>query len=388
MQIPFTPIVDFAGSLALVGMLVLSYGAVRRHMPGLKLAPTLLGVLFGVVAVLQMHAPIAPQPGLLIDLRNVPVILAGAFLGLRGFAACIVVAAAGRIGIGGVGWASGVTAMILCGGGGLAWDALTRGRGRRGMRAMVGLWAMVLPHVASLLLLPREVAIWYLTVPMPLLVAVYLLSIMVFGRMLETERMRMDREARMRAAVLTETGPGFASRAGLDASLTQAIAAGRYDDGISILRVRMRPGFAQSGLWGENLADHVLVALHARIAPLLPQGAEVGLVRDDTLAIMLPADRAEELGTLARRLREEVGSQPIHLPGTASARPVLQIDRRDYDHVPPYATLLDGRPVSRRVSAAPTVEDDEDHHGDPRLFEMAERLLALHDREGAERRRA
>ena len=387
MPIPVSAIVDFGASLALLGMLALAYRTVRRRMPGVRLAPTLLGVLFGGVAVLQMHAPIMPQPGLLIDLRNVPVILAGAFLGIRGLLVCIAVAAAGRIGIGGIGWSSGVTAMILCGAGGFAWNALCHRRRRRGIRALIGLWLMTVPHVASLVLLPRDMALWYLTVPMPALLAIYLVSILIVGALLESERARMDREARQRDARLGEGRAAFPGREALEGALAQATATGRFDGGVSVLRLRMRPGFAQSGVWGEDLAGHVLAVLHDRIAPLVPEGGEAGLARDDILVVVLPVARAPELDLLAARLRDDIAREPIRLEGTAAARPSLRVERADYADLPGYATLLDGQAPARGTARARDV-DVLGAGGDPRLFDMADRLLALHDDASGRRRRA
>ena len=97
-------------------------------MPGTWIAESLLGILFGVVAVMQMNAPFEPIPGLIIDMRNVPMVLAGAFLGARGMLLCMVLAIAARLQIGGIGALAGVASILIAGAAGAFWNAATARR--------------------------------------------------------------------------------------------------------------------------------------------------------------------------------------------------------------------------------------------------------------------
>ncbi|WP_116598969.1 LytS/YhcK type 5TM receptor domain-containing protein [Primorskyibacter marinus] len=101
-------IVDFAGPIGLLCVLIVGVGEIRRWLSSPQQAQYVLGAIFGLVAVIEMEMPISPFEGVIIDLRIVPVILAGAFLGWRGLAVCLVMAIATRVYTGGVGASSGI----------------------------------------------------------------------------------------------------------------------------------------------------------------------------------------------------------------------------------------------------------------------------------------
>ncbi|MEM7721041.1 MAG: LytS/YhcK type 5TM receptor domain-containing protein [Pseudomonadota bacterium] len=125
MGIEFEVIMDFAGSLAVVAILASGYGTLQRYLQQPAAARVVLGVLFGLVAWAQMHAPFEAMPGLIVDLRNVPVALAGAFLGRRGLLACLMIGLAARLQIGGVGALAGCLGMVIAGCAGLLWAHFT-----------------------------------------------------------------------------------------------------------------------------------------------------------------------------------------------------------------------------------------------------------------------
>jgi hypothetical protein len=375
MMLDFQTGVDFAGSLAVICLLAMAYGVVRRLLPGVSLASQLLGALFGMVAVLQMHAPITPAPGIVIDLRIVPISLAGAFLGGRGVLICVLIAAAGRLAIGGAGLASGIAAIILAGGGGLAWNALTIGPERRGLRTMMGLGAMMSVTFLTAVLLPMDIMLWFLTQAAPPMMLVYLTVIPAVGSLLERERTLMMSEARMRAAALAQPEVSFPPGHELERRLTQALAAGRLDRGAATLRLRFRPGLAQAAFWGEDNDDLVSDALYQRIHPLLPEGAEIGLLAPGHALVVAPADLTVALDNLAAHIRDEVLRNPISVPSFPAVPPRATVGRADHDSGLDLATLFDGESATRPMPPPPTASAAPE---DLRLFDVAERLTAFH----------
>ena len=93
---------DFSSALAMIVVLTIAFGHVSRWVHSRARAQLLLGVAFGGVAWVQMHMPLEPMAGLIIDLRNVPIVLCGAFLGWRAGLICLVIAMATRYDIGGL----------------------------------------------------------------------------------------------------------------------------------------------------------------------------------------------------------------------------------------------------------------------------------------------
>ena len=117
----FSILVEMAGPIALVALLATLYGNIKTIASSEGLGQMLLGAIFGAMSMMMMFSTKEPFDGLLIDLRNVPIALAGAFLGLRGMLVCVTIAAVTRLGMGGVGASSGVAAMVICGFAGLLW---------------------------------------------------------------------------------------------------------------------------------------------------------------------------------------------------------------------------------------------------------------------------
>lgn len=179
---------DYVSSLAVLAILAWGYGLVQRGGVGRLVAPIALGLGFGLVAVLQMNAAFQPVGGFLIDLRLVPVGLAGAFLGRRGLAACVVVALAGRYQIGGIGMYAGMTAICLSGLAGVAWDRATRARGPRGALPILILGLVTLAGVLPAMLLPAPLSGWFLSEALLILALLHLLAMTALAALLEHVR--------------------------------------------------------------------------------------------------------------------------------------------------------------------------------------------------------
>ncbi|MEM7710861.1 MAG: LytS/YhcK type 5TM receptor domain-containing protein [Pseudomonadota bacterium] len=368
---------DFIGSLAVICLLAMAYGTIRRNLPGVALAPQLLGMLFGFVAVLQMYAPIEPFPGMIIDLRVVPVILAGAFLRPQGMVTCLLIAVAGRVSIGGTGMTAGVVTILLAGGVGMAWTTITAGPERRNWLALMCLGLAAPISFLGALMLPYEMTMWFVTQATLPLALVYAITIPLVGNMLERERVRMDTEARLRAAARAEPESGFPDREDLQDEMARSLAAGIFDRGAAVLQVAFRPGLGHSGFWGEDVEDLVAVSLYQRIAPLLPDGVIIGEIRSGQVLILAPGHLALGIDGLAARIRRDVATKHINLPGTVSSQPSISLTRVDYEGLPDLAGLLSG---AAAIRPDPGIADRPvaDGSGDYRLFEMAERLLAHH----------
>jgi len=135
-------------------------------------AQTLLALAFGMVAMLQMSAPLEMMPGVILDMRNVPIALAGAFLGWRGALLCLTMAVITRASIGGVGMISGVAGMMVSCTAGYLWSRATTSARRRSLAQLIAFGLIVSAHIGTALLLPWEACIAFFSnaaLPMMLL---------------------------------------------------------------------------------------------------------------------------------------------------------------------------------------------------------------------------
>ena len=189
-------VLDFASALALIAILAWYHGALLQRPVLAPFVPLVMGGALGLVAVVQMHAAIEPVGGLLLDLRGVPVALAGAFLGGRGLAACLVVAISARLDIGGIGLWPDVVGIALAGGAAALWARATRAAMPRGLGqlAVLGLATSVvlLPGLS----LPPPLGGWLLHAVVPVMLPLHVAAVTALAALMERERHLSIIEAR------------------------------------------------------------------------------------------------------------------------------------------------------------------------------------------------
>ncbi len=179
---------DHLSSLAVLAILAWGYALVRQRGVTRQLSPVALGLGFGLVAVLQMNAAFQPVAGFLIDLRLVPVGLAGAYLGRPGLVACLVIALAGRYQIGGVGAHADMASICIAGFAGFAWSRWMRMREVRGIGPMVVLALATALGFLPALLLPTALMTWFVIEALPILLLLHVLSVLPLAVLLERVR--------------------------------------------------------------------------------------------------------------------------------------------------------------------------------------------------------
>lgn len=351
-------LLDYVSSLSVLGMLAVAFGAIRRALPSPVLVEPLLGLLFGLVAVYQMHQTFEPIPGLIVDLRAVPVILAGAFLGLRGLAICLVLAAAARLHIGGVGVYSGVTVILIAGAAGSFWNAMTAG-GKRDFMTIFALGPALCISLSAVVMLPYEVASWFVLNAAPLLIVLYIITVPVIAFLLERERVMMIEEADLRQATKLGAGEGLMPRNALAWSVAQAATTGSLRDGASVflLDLRHRGGLAR--LWGEEVDEIAMAATRDRLNALLPEGGIVGWAQSRRVLMAVPKMDEARVEALLTDLRREIASNPINVPGMSAVRISLNLLTRTYDQLPDIDVILEdfveeaGAPLPKDLPIAP-----------------------------------
>jgi diguanylate cyclase len=101
MHLSIETVFDFASTIAVLALLAVPYGIARDRLPDGLTRESLLGLLFGLTAVGAMLDPFVLADGIIFDMRNLPIGLAGAFLGPLGAVVAMVPTALARIAIGG-----------------------------------------------------------------------------------------------------------------------------------------------------------------------------------------------------------------------------------------------------------------------------------------------
>lgn len=332
-------IIDLSGSLAILGMLAVAYGGLHRLIPNKRAFDPIMGLLFGLVAFVQMHSPVEPYPGLIVDMRCVPVVLAGAFLGGRGLLPCLLIAVLARFWIGGVGMTSGIAALLTAGAVGLLWQGLTSGN-RHGWKAIGALGCLTSIHLIGAVLLPFDLAIWFLREAAPVLVLLNAVSVPAVAALLEREQRQIRREEQLAKTASFANGDGLMGREALTWALGQAAETGSLRRGPSVVAVRIRFKGALARFWGNDADRVAMRAFNDRLTTVLPEGGLVGWATDDLVLMAIPRVGAEAARQLLTQIRRDVSSEPISLPGMAPFRLVLDVDVKHYPALPEIDTIV------------------------------------------------
>lgn len=304
---------DVAAALAVTALLAEAFGVVRRKFAGSAFAPVALGVVFGLMALVQMFNPIAPFDGMIVDLRNIPVVLAGAFLGWRGLIPCLAVGFATRYGIGGVGMTSGLLSMAIAGGAGLIWAQKIANHDMRNLPGMLLLGLMMSSHMLAAFALPAEMATWFfLNAAVPMLV-LNVISVPLLAALLERENHRIQRENRLEAAATHDPVSGFLLGPAFMREVANSYAAKPFGTFAGFLNITPEPGIWRKavGLFGEPAPvtlDRQALSAHLEFADL------AGLCADGRVMVPLSRDEVKHIS----RVKAELGIAQRNTPSAAA----------------------------------------------------------------------
>ena len=175
------------GSIALLAFSVILVPNAVSLGRRLRLGDLPAGFLLGMAAVSQMFFPVEPTPGVIVDLRIIPVLLAGAFLSRSSGTIAIAMGIMMRLGIGGVGADSGIAAIVLAGLLGMLWKHWDASTSPDRRLAYIGLAMLACASTVAGLLLPSDIAIWFYKSAVPVLLIGYLGIVPVFAWVIDRD---------------------------------------------------------------------------------------------------------------------------------------------------------------------------------------------------------
>ena len=312
------------GSLAVVALLASVYGVIRTRMTVSK-AQIVLGLAFGLVAIFQMKAPIEMVPGVILDMRNVPVALAGAFLGWRGALLSLAITAATRFSIGGVGMPSGIAAMAIACLAGHVWNRCTLRATRRSAWQLVALSMLVSGHISAAIFLPWDICVaFFVTAALPM-AALNMLSIPIAAAFLEHERLRMMVERALTARQTHDPVSGLVSIAQFtrEATALQRSDCNGRVAGFIVVRALGSTRLAKE--LGRDVFRQTQGAMRLRLQELDVTGLPIAVTADDRLVMALDFRQVAESERIATEVGRILNDHAYHLAGDTSLRMTVSI---------------------------------------------------------------
>ncbi|KAA0590268.1 diguanylate cyclase [Azospirillum lipoferum] len=294
-----------AGGVGLLALMTLIYGTVLHRLgdrPWLR--QLCLGLLFGAGGVTAMLQSVPILPGINLDVKTVPVVLAAPFGGpLAAILAAGLVSAA-RAAVGGAGVMPGVVGILMAGAAGLLVWWLVPVPGWRTARPLFVLAPVAALHSLSIFVLPWEVA-FPIFVNGGLPIALFTVGgILMLGTMLGRECRRVDTEKMLRDAALSDPLTGLANRRAFFAAIDRTVAGAlRHDTPVSLLMLDIDHFKEVNDTRGHDAGDVVLVALSRLLQRSVRQSDLVARFGGEEFAILLPNAPVDGAALLAERLR-------------------------------------------------------------------------------------
>lgn len=309
---------DFTGSLALIVVLTGAYGFVKRRLFTHEQSQFLLGLAFGGVACLQMNMPIEPIEGLILDLRNVPMVLCGAFLGMRAALLCFVMAVMTRYGIGGLGMWAGIMGLSISLIVGATWARLTRFDSSRRLVHLIVLSIASSAHLGAGFMLPDATQSWFFANAAVPLGIMNFASIMIAAYMLDQEQRKITRENRLAAAVVCDPDHGALTRPAFEREIQLRVNAGTMQAPAALMVVKLRHTSALFSIVPSRLRNQILGLIRIRLKQAFANADLVCAL--DSTALVVPLNTTQFLNRadVEHDVMQLMRSEPFHLSSDIS----------------------------------------------------------------------
>lgn len=314
MDIPVEILGAAGRGLGRLAVLVLVYAGILQMLRSRRLTrQVVLGLAFGASSIFTMMDPVVIAPGILADIRNVPVLLSGPFGGPVSLAISATMAAIYRLAIGGAGaWPSIVGIVAVAAASLLFCRLVARTAADLRWRDLFLLGAASLAWAASLPFLSDLSLNQFLSsAALPTFIMTALGTILL-GVMLSRESRRLRAEEQIRELALTDALTGLPNRRAFKDSLGRHAGLALRNNGkLALLLVDIDHFKRVNDRYGHIAGDEALSALAGILSASLRQGDLAARLGGEEFAVLLPTEDVSGAIALAERLREEVAATPL-----------------------------------------------------------------------------
>jgi diguanylate cyclase len=309
---------DLASTIAVLALVAVPYGIALRRISSPRLRNVALGVLFSLTAMGAMLHPVRIETGIIVDLRALPIGLAGGFFGPLGALPAMAMAGVTRAVLGGAGTLSGIAAILIAGVAGVAWYYLARV-----MRPVLTFRLLVLSLMISLsylavLMLPDPPMTRIMAEMVPVAVVFNVIGTMVVGGLLDRERCSAELELALSEETMRDPLTGIANRRGFERLVEKSAdrRANAPGGGSALLVIDLDHFKAVNDTYGHEAGDRVLRQLGTRLEGCLRAGDIVARFGGEEFVIFLPATPIQAAMAVAERLRRAIADESFVLSGT------------------------------------------------------------------------
>ena len=285
-------------------------GPMKKIVTSRSLTRVVLGGACGGFSSLEMLQPLVAAPGIILDLRTLPVAIAAGFLGRSGAVAALAVALVTRESIGGAGATAGMLGLIVVSVAGLAWARRFGVENKHSLPQLMLLGLVPSLSLPFFLIVPGGVGWGLLQSTLPIYVPLNVAAVLLVGWVIDRERILLTQQKKLEVESRTDHLTGLLNRRGLEGELSRLIKTGGLAE---LLLVDFDRFKAINDQYGHAAGDEVLVSVARIIASEVGSEAFIARLGGDEFAIvkLTSSDGCDD--DLAGRLIAKVRSTPITL---------------------------------------------------------------------------
>lgn len=287
--------------LGLVSLVSIGYGHIERLPIGKEKKAVLQGLGFGIGAVICMLLAVRAPGGVLFDVRNLFVGFSAAFCGAPVLPMTMVIAAAGRLVIGGTGLETDLVGMVIAGLAGLLWRHVMSGRIEDRRAALILLGTLIGLSLVPALALPAVNGA-VIADDGPAALAFYVMGALLLGSFIEREDRLLRRERLLETDAFTDPLTGLANRRRFE-TIAHGLFAGGHAADAALLVIDIDHFKTVNDRHGHLAGDLVLKATAQAIARTVRGSDVVGRIGGEEFAVLATGLDQNGAARLAERIR-------------------------------------------------------------------------------------
>jgi len=291
-------ILEFVHNIALLVALAAIYQVLISHrLPHTLFGQAIFGLVFGVVAVLGMMAPVELSPGIIFDGRSIILAVAGLIGGPVVAVVSTLTAGAYRAYLGGGGAVVGVSVIAFSAAIGTLFHYYRKRRGGI-LRPLMLLGFGLLVHLVELALftqLPGDAGMRVIAELGPHILLFYPVATMLIALLFQDYEVQEQSKAQQQYLAYHDSLSGLPNRASLLEHIARALARGKENGEQGALFLLNIDRFKRlNDARGHTVGDAMLCAVGQRLSPLLDDDALLARLSADEFAYLLERGANEQ----------------------------------------------------------------------------------------------
>ena len=305
-------LVNDLGAFALVAML---YRSVLEHFDAGLRKSAVIGLLFGLAAAFSILSASWILQGVVIDPRNVMLVLAAPFGGTFAAIAAAVIAVMARIWVGGAGLTGGLVNIGLVTGVGCFFHGYVFTKNSPiSNRSLVILGTATNASLLPVAFMPLDLLTRLLSGPLPILALANLVGVMVLGRFLCRERKAVFMARTLTSEATTDPLTQLPNRRMLERMTDRMFEeAGRKNHPVSVLVIDIDRFKQFNDRFGHDVGDIVLRNVADAVQASVRATDALARFGGEEIVVAMPNTSREIAAIVAERIRSVVDTEVFHL---------------------------------------------------------------------------